>query len=50
MLLSLSLSLVGGLVGVLIALERGRRWPEAFLLGALLGPIGWIITAFGGRR
>jgi len=38
---------IGALVGGLIGKSKGRVG-EGAVLGALLGPIGWVIVAFGG--
>jgi hypothetical protein len=37
---------IGGLVGAAIGQKKGRPG-EAFLLGFILGPIGWLLVATG---
>jgi uncharacterized membrane protein YeaQ/YmgE (transglycosylase-associated protein family) len=38
--------IIGALVGALIGKAKGRTGAGAFF-GAILGPIGWLITALG---
>lgn len=38
--------LLGGLVGAAIGSNKGRSG-AGFVLGALVGPIGWLLIAFG---
>lgn len=37
----------GGLVGIVIGKTRARHPLASFVIGFVLGPIGWLILAFG---
>jgi hypothetical protein len=42
-------AIVSGMIGLLIGMSKGRPG-LGFVLGALLGCIGWIIIAFMGKK
>lgn len=39
--------LINGLIGAAIGQRKGRP-VGGFILGAIVGPIGWLLVAFGG--
>jgi len=48
--LGVGLLLASGLVGRALALVAGGRPRAGFWLGLVLGPLGWVLARFGGRR
>lgn len=41
--------MIGGAIGYVIGTHRGRAW-DGCALGAVLGPIGWLLVGFGPNR
>ena len=49
LLIAVAASLLGGAVGALLGHSRGNTG-NGFWLGALLGPLGWLLTWIGPDR
>lgn len=47
---AIAFTLACGAIGALIGWWRDGRWRAGLIWGLVLGPLGWLVTAFGASR